>query len=138
MKIYIISSWRNLHTVEILTNLLRQKEHEVLSFIEKNYSLGDGYEKTPDFETWLTTRDAEEVFKYDVKAATKSDLVIYIGPSGMDTGVELGMAYTSGIPIIGLKAKGEQLGLMRKVITYWIEYYETIFNLIEMLEEKTK
>ena len=30
MKIYIASSWKNVHAVEMLTALLRDKDHEVL------------------------------------------------------------------------------------------------------------
>ncbi len=34
MKIYIASSWRNQHAVEMLTSMLRVRGHEVLSFVE--------------------------------------------------------------------------------------------------------
>lgn len=37
MKIYIASSWKNVHAVEMLTTLLRNRGHEVLSFVENNY-----------------------------------------------------------------------------------------------------
>ena len=135
MQIYIISSWKNQVTVESLTKILRENKHEVLSFVEKNYNLGFGHKKPENFEEWVETKDALEVFEYDTNAATKSDLVIYIGPSGMDAGVELGLAYSFNIPIIGFKAKGEQLGLMRKVVTYWIEHLDELFPLIEKIRE---
>lgn len=37
MNIYIASSWKNQHAVEMMTALLREKGHTVLSFIENNY-----------------------------------------------------------------------------------------------------
>jgi hypothetical protein len=37
MKIYIASSWKNQHAVEMLTALLRDRGHEVLSFVENNH-----------------------------------------------------------------------------------------------------
>jgi hypothetical protein len=35
MKIYIAASWKHQHAVEMLTVLLRERNHEVLSFVEK-------------------------------------------------------------------------------------------------------
>lgn len=35
MKIYIASSWKNQHAVEMLTDRLREIGHEVISFVEK-------------------------------------------------------------------------------------------------------
>ena len=35
MKIYIASSWKNQHAVEMLTDILRYKGHDVVSFVEK-------------------------------------------------------------------------------------------------------
>jgi len=37
MKIYIASSWKNQHGVEMLTALLREKGHVVVSWVENNY-----------------------------------------------------------------------------------------------------
>lgn len=43
-KIYIAASWKHEHAVEMLTALLRQKGHEVLSFVENNHGEGHGAE----------------------------------------------------------------------------------------------
>lgn len=34
MNIYIISSWKNQHAVELLTSKLREQGHDVKSFVE--------------------------------------------------------------------------------------------------------
>lgn len=60
-----------------------------------------------------------------------SDLVIYISPSGKDAAAELGMAYAKGIPIIGLYAKGEDFGLMRKMFFAWCEKYTQVLDMVE-------
>lgn len=40
MKIYIASSWKNQHGVEMLTKLLREKNHTVVSLNEiENYEI---------------------------------------------------------------------------------------------------
>ncbi|HDY89862.1 MAG TPA: hypothetical protein ENH82_17310 [bacterium] len=137
MKIYIASSWKNQHAVEMLTTLLKDKGHEVLSFVENNYGEGHNHiAKVPmPFEEWVTTEHAEQSFKYDTDGATKSDLVIYISPSGKDAAAECGMAWAKGIPIIGLIAKGEDFGLMRKMMHDWVSRYTEIIEMVEYFNQ---
>jgi hypothetical protein len=136
MKIYIASSWKNQHAVEMLTQLLRDRGHQVVSFVENNYGEGHNHvTKKFDFETWVGTPDAEQSFKFDTDGATKSDLVIYIGPSGKDAAAEVGAAWASGVPILGLYAKGEDFGLMRKMIHKWYCRYSDLLVEIGCLQE---
>jgi len=130
MKIYIASSWKNQHAVEMITAFLRDSGHEVRSFVENNYGEGHCAQKPIPFEEWVKTEQAERSFKYDTKGATESDLVIYIGPSGEDAAAECGMAWACGIPIYGLYAKGTSLGLMRKMMDQWFYRYTDLLNLI--------
>ena len=116
MKIYIASSWKNQHAVEMLTELIRDKGHEVLSFVESSYGEGYATGKMMDFETWMNSDGANKAFLYDSTGATTADLVIYISPSGQDASAECGMAWAKGIPIIALCAKGESFGIMRKMM----------------------
>lgn len=134
MKIYIASSWKNQHAVQMLTALLRDLDHEVLSFVENNHGERPDSKNLP-FEEWVRTEDAEKSFAYDTNGAMHSDLVIYISPSGKDAAAELGMAYAKGVPIIGLYAKGEDFGLMRKMMSSWVKDYE---ELLEALEQGGK
>lgn len=60
-----------------------------------------------------------------------SDLVIYISPSGKDAAAEVGMAYAKGVPIIGLYAKGENFGLMRKMMHDWCFRYTEVLIMVE-------
>lgn len=131
MKIYIASSWRNQHAVEMLTAILREKGHEVLSFVENNYGEGHSYTKGMNFEEWIKTDSAQNAFRYDTNGASSSDLVIYISPSGKDAAAEVGIAWAKGIPIIGLHAKGEDFGLMRKMMTFWVDRYTKVIELVE-------
>ncbi len=137
MKIYIASSWKNQHAVEILTALLRENGHEVLSFVENNYGEGHNHiAKVPmPFEEWVISDQAEQSFKYDTDGATKSDLVIYISPSGKDAAAECGMAWAKGIPIIGLVAKGEDFGLMRRMMHEWVNRYTEILELVKYFDQ---
>jgi len=129
MKIYIASSWKNQHGVEMLTALLRQAGHEVVSWVENNN--GESERGFP-FEQWVNTSEADQSFLFDTNGATKSDLVIYYAPSGKDACAELGAAWAANVPIIGLYAKGEDLGLMRKMVKKWCTRYTELLEVVEV------
>jgi hypothetical protein len=130
MNIYIASSWKNQHAVEMLTDLLRAKGHKVVSFVEK--AVGDEGRTNIkfDFEEWIHGKDGMEKFKYDTNGATKSNIVIYIGPSGTDAWAEVGAAWGCGVLILGLWAKGEPSGLMRHMVN-WFKDYRKLLKAID-------
>ncbi len=135
MKIYIASSWKNQHAVEMLTNLLRQKGCEVISFVEKAVCDEGRSEIKFDVERWIASDDGKRKFQYDLDGATKSNLVIYIGPSGTDAWAEVGAAWASGVPIWGLHSKGEQAGLMRRMVNWYFGYEELVEAVELFLDE---
>ena len=126
MRIYIASSWKNQHAIEMLTDLLRDKDHEVCSFVEK--AVGDEGRTNIkfDFEQWIHGPDGLEKFHYDLDGATQSNMVIYIGPSGTDAWAEVGAAWGCGVEILGLWAKGEPAGLMRHMVNWFTDYRELL------------
>ena len=128
MNIYIASSWKNVHAVEMLTALLREKDHQVISWVENNY----GENHIEDFEKWIETDKAQQSFEFDTQGVINSDMVIYISQSGKDAAAECGMAWAKGIPIIGLASKGEDFGLMRKMMRVWFTRYTEVINWIEV------
>jgi len=139
MKIYIASSWKNQHIVEMLTEKLRSKGENVISWIENNYGENNAPTIEFNFEKWIKTESAQRSFNFDIDGATSSDLVIYIGPSGTDAWAEIGAAYGSGIPVIlGLWAKGEPSGLMRKMISKWFFRYHELLEYVDKLSKKIK
>jgi nucleoside 2-deoxyribosyltransferase len=129
MKIYIAASWKHQHAVEMLTALLRERNHEVLSFVEK-----ETQNKDLEFEEWIQSPGADVCFEYDTTSAMIADMVIYVGPSGKDAAAELGMAYAKGVPIVGLYAKGEDFGLMRKMMHCWCERYTQVLDVVEQYQ----
>ena len=128
MNIYIASSWKNQHAVEMLTAILRNDGHTVKSFVEAAVE-SEGRELEFDITLWINSEDGRRKFEYDTKAATESDLVIYIGPSGTDTWAEIGAAWQAGVPIMGLWAKGESAGLMRRMVTWYFDYKIILSNI---------
>lgn len=136
MKIYIAASWKHQHAVEMLTELLRDRGHEVFSFVENNHGEQKAHEAIKDgkpipFDEWVWSDRGTKSFAFDTKHAMESDLVIYIAPSGKDAAAELGMAYAKGVKILGLHAKGEDFGLMRRIIE-WTNDYRQLLGLVEL------
>lgn len=135
MKIYIASSWKNQHGVEMLTALLREKGHEVISWIENNFGEDHNHvTKKFSFEEWVNSPESDQSFEFDTKGATESDLVIYYGPAGKDACAELGAAWAAKVPIIGLMAKGEDIGLMRKMVYQWCYRYTEVIKAVESMK----
>lgn len=140
MKIYIAASWKHQHAVEMLTALLRGNGHDVKSFVENNHGEQKGHEALKDgkpmsFDEWVVSPRGDRSFAYDTKWAMESDLVIYLGPSGKDAAAELGMAYGRGVKILGLYAKGEDFGLMRRIVD-WHHDYRALLETVEIESEK--
>jgi len=126
MKIYISASWKHQHAVEMLTERLRRYGHEVISFVEEAVDTENYNDLKFDLTTWIASKDGEKKFDYDTNAAIFSDLVIYIGPSGTDAWAEVGAAWGANVPVIGLWAKGEQAGLMRRMVTWYYSVDELL------------
>lgn len=133
MRIYIASSWKNQHAVELLTAILRGRGHEVISFVENNFREWKRYEGPPiPFDEWVASEKGGQAFRYDTDATTKSDLVIYVGPSGTDAWAEVGAAWASGVPVFGLWAKGEPAGLMRRMVSWFCNHHDLLNALVEV------
>jgi nucleoside 2-deoxyribosyltransferase len=132
MKIYIASSWKNQHAVEMLTKLLREKGHEVISWVENNYGENHNHvTKRFDFETWVKSPESDQSFKFDTEGAMFCDLFVYLGPAGKDAAAECGMAYAMGKPMIALWEKGEDFGLMRKMFGWTVGRFHEVLEIVE-------
>ena len=56
------------------------------------------------------------------------------GPAGKDDCAELGAAWAAKVPIMGLNAKGEDLGLMRKMAISWYHRYNVLLDAVKQFE----
>jgi hypothetical protein len=136
MKIYIASSWRNANGVELLTEELRRLGFGVVSWIENNYGEYHNHvTKKMDFEEWVNSPASDQSFTFDIDGAMTCDVFIYYAPAGMDAAAELGAAYGYGKKtIIGLWSKGENLGLMRKMVGRWFSRPAELINYLKNIE----
>ena len=118
MKIYIAASFKHQHAVEMLTERLEEMGIEVLSWLREGRP-DEAFLSKLELENFIRSAEGERVFRFCAGSATGADLVIYLGPSGCDAWAEVGAAYGSGVPIMGLLAKSEEVGLMRHMIDGW-------------------
>ncbi|TGJ99911.1 hypothetical protein EHO57_14225, partial [Leptospira langatensis] len=127
--IYFAASWKHKHAVELLTEYYRERGFLVNSFVELEGQF-ETSEHGPgiSLDQWINSPDGEKCFRFDIDSAMGADLVIYIGPSGTDAWAEVGAAYAKGVPIFALYAKGEQSGLMRRMVSKWFDDYLSCFE----------
>lgn len=139
-SVYIASSWRNAHGVELLTVALRSCGFRVISWVENNYGENHNHvTKKMDFEAWVSSDESAQSFKFDTAGALFCDIFIWYGPGGKDAAAELGAAFGAknmgheSKLIYGLWAKGEDLGLMRKMVDQWYDRPEDLLIAITSL-----
>lgn len=131
MKVYIAASWRHEHCVRLLTERLRERGHDVLSFVEASEKTGErevaGLDDALD---WIWSERGARIFASNTQSATTADAVVYIGPSGTDAWAEVGAAWASGVPVFGLSGKAEVAGLMRRMVN-WCHTHDEVLQLLE-------
>lgn len=130
MRIYIAASWKHQHAVEMLTDLLESRGHTILSWIREGRP-EEAFLSQKELARFIESSEGKRVFDFCITSVTTADLVIYVGASGCDAWAEIGTAYGSHIPILGLKAKSEQVGIMRHMIKNW---YSSISELLAAVD----
>lgn len=135
MNIYIASSFRNRHAVELLQTRLRGQGHTMLDWLRLAPPLPPGL--TPEERrAALDTDKHREVFSFCAAACANADLVIYLGPSGQDAACEAGMAFASGVPVAALYSPLEAPGAMLAgCVTYECSDYTALDAAIREVEE---
>ncbi len=118
MRVYIAASFKHQHAVEMLTNLIEAQGIEVLSWLREGRP-EEAFLSRRELEHFILSPEGQRVFKFCADSATRADLLVYLGPSGCDAWAEVGAAYGSGVPVLGLLAKAEEVGLMRHMISQW-------------------
>lgn len=134
MKIYIAASWKHQHAVEMLTLRLEEAGHEILSWLREGRP-EEAFLSRRELEHFIYSAEGRRVFEFCAGAATGCDLVIYLGPSGCDAWAEVGAAFGRGVPVLGLLAKSEDVGLMRLMIRSW---HSSVTELLEEVEKTAR
>ena len=101
LKVYIAASFRHLHAARLLGRAIRAMGYGLLDWTE--------LAKPPEGLTpaerraWMDTDHGGEVFAFCERACREADFVVYLGASGQDAGVEVGLARAWGVPVLGIR-----------------------------------
>ena len=131
MKIYIAASWKHQHAVEMLTQRLEKEGHEVLSWLREGRP-EEAFLSQRELTHFINSDEGMRVFHFCADSATGADLLVYLGPSGCDAWAEVGAAYGRGVPILGLLAKSEDVGLMRHMVRSWHRSVEDLMESVRL------
>ena len=132
LTVYIAASFRHVHAVRLLSRELRRMGYDLFDWTD---------EATPpeglsalDRRAWMDADHGGEVFSFCAMACRTADLVLYLGTSGQDAGVEVGMARASGIPVLAIRGPLESPGLMLYgAADLWVESVDKALDIMERL-----
>ena len=117
MNIFITAAWTNHKIVAQISNSLTANGHEVKSFLNAPYiAEGEGF-KT--LRAWKESASSRKAFKFEFDAATKSDLVIYVGQGDRTAWALVGLAAGAGVPVYGIADGREDVVTMRDLVRWF-------------------
>lgn len=133
LKVYIAASFKHLHGVRLLAGELRRLGCEILDWTAKA-SPPPGL-TAAQRRIWMDTdQNGGQVYEFCRNACLTADLVIYLGESGQDAGVEIGLAAGAGVPVLGIRGPLESPGLMlHGAVTAWTESASHAIAIVERL-----
>jgi hypothetical protein len=119
MKLYIASSFKNLHAVHMLRDHLRGRGHEVFDWSALAPPLPAGMPLNTR-RALLDSDERGEIFNFCCQACCRADAVIYLGPAGQDAAAEVGIAFAGGVKVLGLAGPLEAPGLiLSRCVSLW-------------------
>lgn len=110
LTVYIASSFKNYHGVQLLVAELKRRGIKVHDWTR--------WQKIPEGlnaearRKFMDTDEGKAIYKKCRNACLTSDIVIHYGPAGNDAGIEIGLADGAGRLILGLLGPNESPGLM--------------------------
>lgn len=121
MKIYTAASFKHLHAVRLFQQTLERDLFGV-DILDWTKLAAPPLELTPaQRRDWMDTDLSGEVFHFCEGACGSADLMVYLGHSGQDAGVEVGLARAAGVPILGILGPLEAPGLMlHGAVSLWV------------------
>jgi hypothetical protein len=138
MKIYIASSFKNLHGVHLLRNHLLACGHEVFDWSALAPPLPENM--PPEVRRRLLDSDQRgDVFNFCAQACAVADAVVYMGPAGQDAAVEVGIAFAHKVTVLGLAGPLEAPGLiLSRCVGQWFSQVEALLEAIEQLAARSQ
>lgn len=110
---YVAASYRHLHLVRLWQASLKAMV-PTIQILDWTGKAVPPVGLTPDQRRkWMDTdQPGGSIYEFCADACRNADVVIYLGASGQDVGVEVGIAAGAGVPVIGVAGPLEAPGLM--------------------------
>lgn len=133
LSIYIAASFKHLHAVRLLAQELRKLGCVILDWTAK--AAPPPGLTAAQRRIWMDTdQDGGQIYEFCRDACLHADLVIYLGASGQDAGVEVGLATAAGAPVLGIRGPLESPGLMlHGAVDVWTEDTAEALEIIRAL-----
>ena len=130
---YIAASFKHMHGVRLLGRSMRALGFILLDWTEK--AAPPPGLSPQERRRWMDTDGAGgQVFAFCREACVASQVLVYFGASGQDSGVEVGMAHAAGVPVLGIRGPLEGPGLMlHGAVDCWVEGIEEALILLEQV-----
>lgn len=119
--VYTAASYRHLHAVRLFLRLLRDNSNiSILDWTSQPLPSSDF--SPARRREWMDSDPSGQAFAFCRNACANADVVVYLGESGQDAGVEVGMAYAFGTPVLGVRGPLEAPGLMlHGAVSLWTD-----------------
>ena len=111
LTVYTAASFRLLHAVQLFHEALRHRipDVQILDWTDRA-APPEGL--APDQRRRWFDAAGGQVYEFCADACANADVVVYLGASGQDAGVEVGLAAGAGTPVMGVRGPLEAPGLM--------------------------
>ncbi|MDE7065392.1 MAG: translation initiation factor 2 [Desulfovibrionaceae bacterium] len=135
LTIYTAASVRHMHAVRLFHEALRARIPgiRILDWTTKATPPADL--TSEQRRRWFDTeQQGGQVYTFCRDACACADVVVYLGQSGQDAGVEVGIAAGAGVPVIGVRGPLEAPGLMlHGAVDVWCHDIHEALCLLEEL-----
>lgn len=136
--VYVAASYRHMHGVRLLYSALRRVCPMIAILDWTQHATPPEGLSPAERRAWMDadTGTVSSVFRFCRDACASADLVIYLGESGQDAGVEVGIAHGVGVEVIGLAGPLESPGLMLNGSVS--EWAKDVIELMELVTARIK
>lgn len=119
LTVYTVASYRHLYAVRLFQSQLRRLPGvKVLDWTWAAAPLGLPVNKR---RQWMSVGESCVTAEFCEASCGQADLMVYLGDSGKDTAVQVGMAKAIGTPVLGIAGPLEEPGLMlHSAVAAWV------------------
>lgn len=135
LTVYTAASFRLLHAVRLFHDALRARIPGVRIWDWTDMATPPPGLTPEQRRRWFDReQDGGQVYCFCRDACASADVVIYLGESGQDAGVEVGLAAGAGVPVIGVAGPLEAPGLMlHGAVNLWCHDIQEAVSLLSRL-----